>query len=88
MRVVSALVAAAVLAAFVPSAVVMAAEGEVRSTKSWPNPSRAAGKDEKVCKYQFPGGEKTVWVCDKTVPCCAWDAISYVKCGTTFSGCL
>ena len=88
MRVVSAIAVAAVLLAFAPAATVMAAEGEVRSTKSWPKPSRAAGKDEKVCKYQFPSGEKTVWVCDKAVPCCAWDEISYVKCGTTFTGCL
>jgi hypothetical protein len=47
-----------------------------------------AGKNEKVCTYKFPDGEKRSWVCDKAVPCCAWDAIKYVKCGTTFTGCL
>ncbi len=47
-----------------------------------------AGKDQKVCTYKFPDGEKRSWVCDKAVPCCAWDAIKYVKCGTTWSGCL
>ena len=88
MRVLSTIAAAAVLMAFAPGAAVMGAEGEVRSLKSWPSPSRKAGKDEKVCKYQFPNGEKTVWICDKVAPCCAWDEISYVKCGTTFTGCL
>lgn len=47
-----------------------------------------AGKDEKVCKYKFPSGEKRTWVCKKAEPCCAWDAISYVKCGSTITGCL
>lgn len=51
-----------------------------------------AAKDEKVCNYRFVSGpskgEKRSWVCKKEQPCCAWDAISYVKCGTTFSGCL
>lgn len=46
-----------------------------------------AGKNQKVCRYKFPDGEKRTWVCDKAVPCCAWDAIKYVKCGTTWSGC-
>ncbi|CFX34229.1 exported protein of unknown function [Candidatus Filomicrobium marinum] len=88
MRVVSAVVAAAVFMALMPTSAVMGAEGEARSMKSWPSPTRSAGKDEKVCKYKFPNGEKTVWVCDKSVPCCAWDEIQYVKCGTTFTGCL
>lgn len=47
-----------------------------------------AGKGEKVCRYAFPGGEKRAWVCKKEEPCCAWDAISYVKCGSTITGCL
>lgn len=47
-----------------------------------------AGKDQKVCRYKFPDGEKRTWVCDKAVPCCAWDAIKYVKCGSTVTGCL
>jgi hypothetical protein len=46
------------------------------------------GKDQKVCKYKFPGGETRVWTCKKEEPCCAWDAISYVKCGSTITGCL
>ena len=46
------------------------------------------GKDEKLCQYKFPSGEKRAWVCKKEEPCCAWDAISYVKCGSTITGCL
>ena len=45
-------------------------------------------KDEKQCRYTFPSGEKRSWVCKKEQPCCAWDAISYVKCGSTITGCL
>lgn len=47
-----------------------------------------AGKDEKVCRYKFPTGEKRAWVCKKAEPCCAWDAINYTKCGSTITGCL
>lgn len=51
-----------------------------------------AGKDEKVCNYRFESGpakgERRSWVCKKEQPCCAWDAISYVKCGSTITGCL
>ena len=47
-----------------------------------------AAKDEKVCSYRFSTGELRKWVCKKELPCCAWDAISYVKCGSTITGCL
>lgn len=47
-----------------------------------------AGKGEKVCRYTFPTGEKRAWVCKKEEPCCAWDAIKYVKCGSTITKCL
>ena len=46
------------------------------------------GKDQKLCQYKFPDGEKRSWVCDKEQPCCAWDAIKYVKCGSTITKCL
>ena len=55
--------------------------------KREPAKSLKAGKDEKVCNYRFPSGEKRQWVCKKVEPCCAWDAISYVKCGSTITGC-
>lgn len=51
-------------------------------------PAAKAGKGEKVCRYKFPTGEKRAWVCKKEEPCCAWDAITYVKCGSTITGCL
>ena len=47
-----------------------------------------AGPGQKVCQYRFPDGERRSWVCDKEQPCCAWDAIKYVKCGSTFTKCL
>lgn len=47
-----------------------------------------AGKGEKVCRYRFPTGELKSWVCKKEEPCCAWDLFSYVKCGSTITGCL
>jgi hypothetical protein len=48
-----------------------------------------AGKGEKVCRVKMqPSGEIRTWVCPKEVPCCVWHEINYVKCGTTFSGCL
>jgi hypothetical protein len=48
-----------------------------------------AGKGQKVCrvKLQYTGEVRT-WVCPKEVPCCVWHEINYVKCGTTFTGCL
>jgi hypothetical protein len=47
-----------------------------------------AGKGEKVCRHTHPSGQKRVWVCKKEEPCCAWDLINYVKCGSTITGCL
>lgn len=51
-------------------------------------PAVKAGKGEKVCSYRFPDGERRRWVCKKEEPCCAWDAIKYVKCGSTITNCL
>ena len=66
-----------------------AAEGEARSMKAWPKPTRALHKNEKVCKMKFGDGERTVWICDKAEPCCEWEALNkYVKCGSTVTGCL
>ena len=47
-----------------------------------------AGKGEKVCRHTFPSGEKRTWVCKQEEPCCAWDLINYVKCGSTITKCL
>lgn len=51
-------------------------------------PAAKASKGEKVCRYKFPTGEKRAWVCKQAEPCCAWDEINYVKCGSTITGCL
>ena len=42
----------------------------------------------KTCNYKFPDGERRTWSCRKEEPCCAWDAIKYVKCGSTITNCL
>jgi hypothetical protein len=47
-----------------------------------------AGKGEKVCRHTHPSGQKRAWVCKKEEPCCAWDLINYVKCGSTITKCL
>ncbi len=67
------------------SAPVAMAKDKAQSS-GWP--AAKAGKGEKVCRYKFPTGEKRAWVCKKEEPCCAWDAITYVKCGSTITGCL
>lgn len=64
------------------------AKGKAAQTNASGWPAAKAGKGEKVCRYKFPTGEKRAWVCKKEEPCCAWDAISYVKCGSTITGCL
>ena len=83
MRFLFATLAVAATVAFSP--MLAAQESKVKAVaQSLPK----AGKDEKVCRYTFPGGEKRAWVCKQVEPCCAWDAISYVKCGSTITGCL
>lgn len=47
-----------------------------------------AGKGEKVCRHKFPDGTPRVWVCKSDEPCCAWDEIRYVKCGSPTFRCL
>jgi hypothetical protein len=48
-----------------------------------------AGKGEKVCRVTLKyTGEKRTWICKSDQPCCVWHEINYVKCGTTWSGCL
>lgn len=52
------------------------------------SPMPKAGPGEKVCRYKFPSGESRAWVCKTEEPCCAWDEIKYVKCGSTVFKCL
>lgn len=66
-----------------------AADGEARSKAGWPKPTRSVKPSEKLCKFKFSNGERTVWICEKAQPCCEWEALNnYVKCGSTVSGCL
>jgi hypothetical protein len=52
-------------------------------------PAVKAGKGEKVCRVTLKyTGEKKTWICKSDQPCCVWHEINYVKCGTTFTGCL
>jgi hypothetical protein len=50
--------------------------------------SPKAGPGEKVCRHKFPDGTPKAWVCKTAEPCCAWDEIKYVKCGSTVFACL
>ena len=74
----------AIALAFGMSAPVMAQSGGAKSKA----PVAKAGKGEKVCRHTFPSGEKRAWVCKQEEPCCAWDLINYVKCGSTITKCL
>ena len=62
------------------------APAAAKAAKAAPAPKVA--KDEKVCRHRFPDGKSTTWVCKKEQPCCAWDEIRYVKCGSTITRCL
>lgn len=79
-------VAAVVFAmfAFLPADAQVAPKKQAPAAQSTPK----AGPGEKVCRYTFPTGEKRAWVCKSEEPCCAWDAINYVKCGSTVFKCL
>lgn len=82
-----AIVAALILAAAVGGATFVPANAWAQTSKK-AEATPKAGKGEKVCRYKFPTGERRTWVCKKEEPCCAWDAIKYVKCGSTITGCL
>ena len=85
-RILAALALAASLA-LAPSAVTaQVAQSKTPAQKA--STTVKAGKGEKVCRYRFPTGELKSWVCKKEEPCCAWDLFSYVKCGSTITGCL
>jgi hypothetical protein len=77
-------------AAFASFALAPATAQDAAKQKSTPAATALpkAGPGEKVCRYKFPSGEARAWVCKTEEPCCAWDAISYVKCGSTVFKCL
>jgi hypothetical protein len=86
MRSLTALAVAALVAIAGQASPLIAQEAKPKAAPA--QASMKAGPGQKVCNYKFPDGERRSWVCDKAVPCCAWDEIKYVKCGTTWSGCL
>ena len=59
-----------------------------QSPKGRVEPKMKVPRNMKVCRYTFPDGERRTWLCRKEEPCCAWDAIKYVKCGSTITRCL
>lgn len=88
MRFIAPLAVAAALA-FAPAAsIAVAQDAKAPAKKAAQSSSPKAGPGEKVCRYKFPTGEQRAWVCKQAEPCCAWDAITYVKCGSTITGCL
>ena len=90
-RLLSGLAALALAAAFVVPPAVLAQETKTPETRAKASSAKSTpkvGKDQKLCRYRFPDGEQRSWVCQKEQPCCAWDAIKYVKCGSTITNCL
>lgn len=87
MKVIVTLVSALALAASA-GGIALAQQSTPKSKAAAAKAGPKAGKGEKVCRYTFPGGQKRSWVCKKEEPCCAWDAFTYVKCGSTITGCL
>jgi hypothetical protein len=83
----SRLFAALALAALVCSPAALMAQ-DAPKAKAKAAASAKAGAGQKVCNYKFPDGEKRTWVCERDQPCCAWDLIKYVKCGSTITKCL
>ncbi len=77
------IVAASIATATAPEAQ-QAAPAKKAATSLLPK----AGPGEKVCRHKFPDGTPKAWVCKKEEPCCAWDEIKYVKCGSTVFKCL
>ena len=74
-------------AVFLPVAVLAQDAGKAPAAKATA-PAPKVGKSQKVCRHKFPDGKPVTWVCEKEQPCCAWDEIRYVKCGSTITRCL
>ena len=73
--------------AFQGAATAQQGDGPPKAKKAIASKSKAE-PGMKTCTYKFPDGERRVWSCRKEEPCCAWDAIKYVKCGSTVTNCL
>jgi hypothetical protein len=87
-RILAAVALAATLAVTPSALTAQGSASKAPAQKSAAAPKLKVGKDEKLCRYRFSSGELRSWVCKKEEPCCAWDAISYAKCGSTITGCL
>lgn len=81
-------VATAMLTATLSAPAAPAQEAKAKKAATPAAQSPKAGAGEKVCRYTFPSGEKRAWICKKEEPCCAWDEINYVKCGSVAFKCL
>ena len=66
----------------------VAQEATAKKPAAQSAPAAKAGAGEKVCRHKFPDGTPKAWVCKQDEPCCAWDEIRYVKCGSTTFKCL
>ena len=62
-------------------------EAQRRRRRENQPPSRPAGREGCKTKITYTGQIKT-WVCKTEQPCCVWHEFSYVKCGSTITGCL
>jgi hypothetical protein len=82
------LAAMALAAALLAPPAAVAQEAKAPAAKKAATAAPKVGKDQKVCRHRFPDGKQTTWVCQKEQPCCAWDEIRYVKCGSTITRCL
>jgi invasion protein IalB len=81
----------AAAALLVVSAIVPSASAQQSPAPAAPKAAASepkAGKGEKVCRHRHPDGTRRAWVCKKEEPCCAWDEIKYVKCGSVLFNCL
>jgi hypothetical protein len=84
----TAVACALTLAATAFAAMPAAAQQAPAAKKAASTPLPKAGPGEKVCRHKFPDGTPQAWVCKSAEPCCAWDEIKYVKCGSTTFKCL
>lgn len=81
--------AAAILLSVSPNiCLAQESSGKARKAATPAGPTLKAGKGEKVCRHKFPDGTPKTWICKSDEPCCAWDEIKYVKCGSATFKCL
>lgn len=84
----SRLIAAIALATSLFTATAATAQQAPQAKAPVATPIPKAGVGEKVCQHRFPDGVQRAWVCKQAEPCCAWDEIRYVKCGSPVLRCL